>query len=77
MPATSAFEYFLNRENARLVQLLERNHDVAAAIQGLLESAVSYCEQKGMPYDRLKLRGSYVVPTDAGDSKVVIDFTFK
>lgn len=77
MPITSAFEYFLNRENARLVQLLERNHDIGAAIQGLLESAVNYCEQKGMPFERLKMRGAHVIPTDAGDSKVVIDFTFR
>lgn len=73
---TTAFEYFLNRESARLVQLLERNHDVSAAIQGILESAVAYCDQKGMPFERLKLRGAHVIPTDAGDSKVVIDFTF-
>ena len=45
MPA-SAFEYFLSRENARLVQLLERNHDISAAIQGILESAVAFCDQK-------------------------------
>ena len=76
MPPASAFQYFLDRENARLVQLLERNHDVSAAIQGLLESAVSYCEQKGMPYERLKMKDAYVVPTDKGDSKVVINFTF-
>jgi hypothetical protein len=76
MPA-SAFEYFLSRENARIVQLLERNHDVAAALQGLLESAVAFCDQKGMPYERLKMRGAYVIPTDAGDSMVKIDFTFK
>lgn len=76
MAIASAYEYFLNRDNARLVRLLERNHDVSAAIQGLLESAVAYCDQKGMPYERLKMRGAHVIPTDAGDSKVIIDFTF-
>lgn len=75
MPA-SAFEYFLNRNNARIVQLLERNHDFSSALQGILESAVSYCDQKGMPFERLKMTGAYVIPTDRGDSKVVIDFTF-
>jgi hypothetical protein len=76
MAAPNAFEYFLARENARVVRLLERNHDVSAAIQGLLESAVNYCEQKGMPFERLKLRNAYVIPTERGDSKVLIEFTF-
>lgn len=76
MPVTNAYEYFLNRENARLVQLLERNHDFSAALAGLIESAVSYCEQKGMPFERLKMRDAYVIPTEAGDSKVLVNFTF-
>lgn len=76
MPATNAFEFVLNQHNARAVQLLERNHDFSAALMGIIESAVAYCDQKGMPFDRLKMRGGHVIPTDAGDSKVVIDFTF-
>lgn len=72
----NAYEFFLNRENARFVQLLEKNHDFSAALAGLIESAVNYCDQKGMPFERLKMRDAFVIPTDSGDSKVLINFTF-
>lgn len=74
--ATTPFEYFLNRDNARMVQLLERNHDFSSALMGIIESAVKYCDQKGQPFEKLKMRDAYVIPTGDGDSKVLITFTF-
>lgn len=73
---TTPFEYFVARNNARMTQLLERNHDFSAALMGIIESAVAYCDQKGQPFERLKMRDAHVIPTADGDSKVLITFTF-
>ena len=74
--AINAFEHFLATQNARAVRLLERNHDFSSALMGLIESAVTYCDQKGQPFERLKMRDAHVIPTGDGDSKVLITFTF-
>ena len=50
MPA-NAYEYFVGRENRRLVRMLERNHDLAAMVQGLLEFLVEYCDRTGRSVD--------------------------
>lgn len=53
--ATTSFEYFLGRRNAACVQLLERNHDMGAFIQGLLEHVVQYAEREGIAVEDVKL----------------------
>lgn len=59
MPA-NAFEFFLNRQNARAVQLLERNHSVAGALQGIIEHLVSVAEDEGVPFEDLRLEDVFV-----------------
>ncbi len=70
----NAFEYFIGRENARLVDLLEKNPGVSAVIQGLLEAAVNYCEQRGCRFEQLRLVDSYVLPTPEGDARIEARF---
>lgn len=61
---TNAFEFFLGRQNARVVKLLEQNHDVSAALQGLLEHLVSVAEDRGVEFRDLALEDVFV----AGDN---------
>lgn len=56
----SAFEYFLGRENARIVQLLEDNREIAETIQGLLERMVEYCHHKGIDPRTVAIRDPYI-----------------
>jgi hypothetical protein len=58
--ATNALEYFIERNNARVVRLLETNHSVAGAIRGLLEHLVEFAEEKGVPYTAVELTDVHV-----------------
>jgi hypothetical protein len=58
--ADSAFTYFLQRRNAHVVRLLETNHSVAGALQGLLEHLVEYAEERGVPYTAIELADVHV-----------------
>lgn len=60
----NAFEVFLGRQNARVVRLLEQNHSVSGAIQGLLEHLVSVAEDRGVDFADLELEDVFV----AGDN---------
>lgn len=57
---TSAFEYFLGRRNARVVDLLERNESVSATLQGLLEHLVDVADEKGCRFEDLELDSPFV-----------------
>lgn len=59
MPA-NAFEFFLQRRNARVVQLLEQNDSVSGALQGLLEHLVDFADDKGVPFRDLDLNDAHV-----------------
>lgn len=58
--AESAFHYFIQRRNARVVQLLERNESVSAMLQGLLEHLVSVAEDHGVPFEQVELDRPFV-----------------
>lgn len=60
MPAENAFTFFLQRKNAHIVKLLETNHSVAGAIQGLLEHLVDFAAEKGVPYTAIELADVHV-----------------
>lgn len=62
--AENAFQYFLGRQNARVVKLLEQNHGVSAALQGLLEHLVAVAEDRGVEFSDLQLEDVFV----AGDN---------
>jgi hypothetical protein len=55
--AQSAFEVFLHRENARKVELLQKNHDVSDALMGILDQLVTYANAKGVPFEDVELVG--------------------
>jgi hypothetical protein len=57
---SNAFEYFLGRQNARIVKVLEDNRDISEAIQGLLERIVEHCDQRGIPPHKVAIRDPYI-----------------
>jgi len=59
MPS-NAFEYFLQRRNARLVRMLERNREIAEMIQGLLENIEEHCVNKGLDVAKVGIRDAFV-----------------
>lgn len=59
MPA-NAFEYFMGRQNRRVVDLLEQNHDLSGAVQGLLERIVDFCNAKGLNVAEVIVRDAYI-----------------
>ena len=58
--ASNAFEFFLERKNARIVKLLEQNHSISGALQGLLEHLVEFADEKGVPYPDIELADVHV-----------------
>lgn len=58
--ATNAFEFFMGRQNARVVHLLERNHNVSGALQGILEHMVSVADAEGVPFEDVSLEDVFV-----------------
>jgi hypothetical protein len=58
----NAFQYFLGRQNARIVQLLERNPDIAGTIQALLEHLVIYCDEEGVDFEHVRLIEPHISP---------------
>lgn len=73
MPA-SPFEWFISSDNARLVNALARNRDLSACVMGLIESAVNYANAKGVSIDKVRIRDSFVIPTDDGDAQIRVTF---
>ncbi len=59
MPA-NAFEFFMGRQNARVVMLLEKNHDLSGAVQGLLERVVDFCNAKGLDASKVIVRDAHI-----------------
>jgi hypothetical protein len=57
---TSAFEYFVGRRNAAMVQLLERNPEVSGFMQALLEHLVDWSKEHGVRYEDIKLDVPFV-----------------
>jgi hypothetical protein len=58
--AENAFQVFQGRQNARVVQLLEKNHDISGAISGLLTQLVEMCDQKGVDFEEITLRDVFI-----------------
>lgn len=58
--ATTAFEYFVGRDNQRMVYLLEQNESVSKFVQGLLDHLVSYCDREGVKFADLEIDMPYV-----------------
>lgn len=56
----NAFEFFLERRNARVVGLLTTNATIATAIQGLLEHLVDFADEKGVPFRDIDLSDLHV-----------------
>jgi hypothetical protein len=53
----NAFEFFLQRENARRVDLLEKNLDVSEAMISMLDALVAYSNARGVPFEHLEIVG--------------------
>ena len=47
MPPKTAYDFLVERSD-RLATALDRNHDVAKLVQGVLEHVIDHCEQKGV-----------------------------
>lgn len=60
----NAFGYFLQRKNARIVRLLETNHNVSGAIQGLLEHLTDFADEKGVRFDQVVIDNLHVTRDD-------------
>jgi|OpeIllAssembly_1097287.scaffolds.fasta_scaffold00003_12 hypothetical protein len=75
--AETAFQYFQGRTNSRVVNLLERNHDVSKVVLGLLEALVQFADDKGVPIERVKLHDAYLEPTDAGYAQLRARFVVR
>lgn len=58
--ATSAFEYFLGRENARIVRFLERNHSVSSFMQALVAHLTEFAEKNHLRPEDLELELPYI-----------------
>ncbi len=56
----NAYQYFVGRQNARIVQLLERNREIAATVQAVLEQTVEFCDHRGLDFDKLKVRDATI-----------------
>ena len=59
--ADNAFQGFLGRYNRRKVELLERNHSVAAFFDGILDRLVDHANARGGAFDQLDIRDAFIV----------------
>jgi hypothetical protein len=50
----------LQQQNAKKVELLDRNHSVSAFIDGLMDYLVQYAEHKKVPFDKLVLDAPFI-----------------
>jgi len=62
MPATSPFEYFVGRQNRKMVDLLEANRDVSQFFMSVLDHLVAHAEANGKRFDQLKIEDPFVSP---------------
>ncbi len=58
--ATSPFEYFVGRQNQRMVQLLERNRDVSEFFYAVLDHLVEHANAKGKRFEDLQIHDPFV-----------------
>lgn len=45
----------MQQQNLRMVEMVDKNHSVAAFIQGLCEYLVNYANHKGIPLEAIEL----------------------
>jgi ribosomal protein L22 len=62
MPVTTPFEYFVGRQNRKLVDMLEANREVSQFFMSVLEHLVAHAEANGKRFDQLKIEDPYVTP---------------
>lgn len=60
--ATTAFEYFLGRENQRIVKFLERNESVSSFLQALVAHLSEFAEKESIRIEDIELEAPYITP---------------
>ena len=58
--ATTAYEYFAGRQNARIVKFLERNESVASFVQALADELSEFCEKNKIRPEDIELELPYI-----------------
>lgn len=60
MAATTPFEYFVNRGNVKLVEMLERNHNLSGFLMGLIDKIELFASERGLKYDDIKVTDAWI-----------------
>lgn len=58
--ATTAFEYFLGREQSRMVRFLERNESFSTFVEALLAHLTKLAEERGCRPEDIELLTPFV-----------------
>jgi hypothetical protein len=59
MPASNLYE-LMQEQNLQMVELMDKNHSVAAFVQGLCEYLVNYANHKQVPFEDIILETPFI-----------------
>jgi hypothetical protein len=62
VPAESPFDFFVQRQNQRMVTLLEENHDVSRFVMAVLDHLEQHARAQGLRYADLRIEDPHVTP---------------
>jgi len=60
MPVESPFDFFVQRQNSRMVELLEENREVSRFIMALLTHLEQHARETGIRYADLRIDDPHV-----------------
>jgi hypothetical protein len=60
VPVESPFDFFVQRQNGRMVQLLEENREVSRFFMAILDHLEQHARATGRPYAALRIEDPYV-----------------
>lgn len=63
----------MKQTNQRKVHLFERNHDVAAFVDGLIEHLVNYADHKGIPFEAIRITAPFVGDNEIIQAQITVD----